>query len=82
MFVDRIKYLQILEFLPDSGTPPCQGHAQLIQRAQPGTIRLPVTSVVRQSDAALSKTFLARMTFAKMSDAFVVQMKGLGSSLW
>ena len=40
------------------------------------------TSVVRQTDGALSRVALARMTCARMSDAFLVQMNGFGSSLW
>ena len=41
-----------------------------------------MASVVRQTDGALSRVALARMTFARMSDAFLVQMNGFGSSLW
>ena len=39
-------------------------------------------SVVRQTDGALFKVCLARVTFARMSDAFLVQMNGFGWSLW
>ena len=37
---------------------------------------------MHQIDGALSTVLLARMTFARMSDAFFVQIKGLGFSLW
>ena len=46
--------------------------------AEPGRL----ASVVRQTDGALSRVALARMTFARMSDAFLVQMNGFGFSLW
>ena len=39
-------------------------------------------SVVHEIDGALSTDFRARMTFARMSDAFFVQIQGLGFSLW
>jgi hypothetical protein len=40
------------------------------------------TSVVRQADRALfASAALARVTLARMSPAFAVQMKGLGSKL-
>ena len=38
-------------------------------------------SVVRQTDGALFSARLARVTLARMSDAFFVQMNGLGASL-
>ena len=41
-----------------------------------------LTSGVRQADGALSRASRARVTFARMSDAFFVQMKGFGLSLW
>ena len=40
-----------------------------------------VASVVRQTDGALFSARLARVTLARMSDAFFVQMNGLGASL-
>ena len=39
------------------------------------------SSVVRQTDGALFSARLARVTLARMSDAFFVQMNGLGASL-
>jgi hypothetical protein len=39
------------------------------------------TSVVRHSDATLSRVRRARVTFSRMSDALAVQMNGLGAWL-
>ncbi len=41
-----------------------------------------LTSVARQTDCNLSRAFLPRVTFSRMSEALAVQMKGLGFSLW
>ena len=40
------------------------------------------TSVVRQLEWILFKVLLARVTLARMSAAFAVQMKGFGFALW
>ena len=52
------------------------------QLARVNDVLAKASSVVRQTDGALSRVALARMTFARMSDAFLVQMNGFGSSLW
>ena len=41
-----------------------------------------LASVARQTDCNLSRAFLPRVTFSRMSEALAVQMKGLGFSLW
>jgi uncharacterized protein (TIGR03437 family) len=40
-----------------------------------------IPSVVRHSDAALSRVRRARVTFSRMSDAFAVQINGFGDWL-
>ena len=45
-------------------------------------IKATCASVVHQVDGALSRVSLARMIFARMSDAVLVQMNGFGWSLW
>ncbi len=41
-----------------------------------------LTSVVRHADSRLWKAARARLTLSRMLEAFAVQMKGLGFSLW
>ncbi len=62
-----------------AGVPPASllSFFSLLAREQ----KTELASVVRQADATLSRRWRARLTFSKMSEAFAVQMNGLGSKL-
>jgi hypothetical protein len=77
-----------LELFPDGR--PSTRELQRPGRVGAGNAHCPVSAIWRWMDASgvshadrlLLSAVLARVTFSRMSLAFAVQMKGLGSSLW